>query len=60
MPQQENPASSQQPQTTQQLQQSNVADLDVLIVGAGVSGLATAHELRKRAPDLKVSVDISS
>ncbi|CAJ0582081.1 unnamed protein product, partial [Mesorhabditis spiculigera] len=32
------------------------ADYDVVIVGAGVSGLATAHELRKRAPDLKVLI----
>jgi cation diffusion facilitator CzcD-associated flavoprotein CzcO len=27
---------------------------DVLVVGAGLSGLSAARELRKRAPDLKV------
>ncbi|CAJ0565952.1 unnamed protein product, partial [Mesorhabditis spiculigera] len=32
------------------------AEYDVVIVGAGISGLTAANELRKRAPDLKILI----
>lgn len=35
---------------------SNIQDSEVVIVGAGVSGLVTAYKLRKKVPDMKVTI----